>query len=98
MKIKHLTRVARVGYVIVVREDKEIVKRINVIAGQLKGISRMVEEKRNFLEIITQIASVKASLEQIEDSLIEIQEKNLDKETMKLFKIFKSKYIKQTNK
>ena len=39
--------------------------RLNKIAGQVSGLQRMVETERPCLEMLQQLASVKAALEQI---------------------------------
>lgn len=39
--------------------------RLNIISGQVKGISRMIEEYRNCEEILGQIASVENALKSV---------------------------------
>lgn len=41
----------------------KLLQRIRKIKGQLKGIEKMITEKRNCMEIIQQIKAVKAALE-----------------------------------
>ena len=41
---------------------EDLVKRLNKIIGQMNGIKRMVEDKRECPDILTQIASVRAAL------------------------------------
>ena len=43
--------------------DKKIKLRVNRIAGQVAGIQRMVEEDRYCVEILNQIAAVRAALD-----------------------------------
>ena len=47
-----------------------LVKRLNRIEGQVRGLSRMVEEDRYCIDIITQIAAVRAALGKVEDELL----------------------------
>lgn len=44
---------------------KEIEERLNKIAGQLKGIARMVSENKESLELLSQITSAKAALSKV---------------------------------
>jgi DNA-binding FrmR family transcriptional regulator len=44
---------------------KEIEDRLNKIAGQLKGISRMVADDKESLELLSQITSAKAALSKV---------------------------------
>lgn len=45
-------------------------KRLSRIEGQVRGLSRMVEEDRYCIDIITQIAAVRAALGRAEDELL----------------------------
>lgn len=45
-------------------------KRLNRIEGQVRGLSRMVDEDRYCIDIITQIAAVRAALAKVEDELL----------------------------
>lgn len=45
-------------------------KQLNRIAGQVKGISKMIEEKRYCTEILTQIKAVKSSMSSVEKKII----------------------------
>lgn len=46
-------------------------KRLNRVEGQVRGISKMVEEKRYCLDIVHQIKAVKAALSSIESKIVE---------------------------
>lgn len=46
------------------------VKRLNRIEGQVRGLSRMVEENRYCIDIVTQIAAVRAALRRVEEDLL----------------------------
>lgn len=45
-------------------------KRLNKIEGQVRGIARMVEEKRYCIDVITQIAAVRAALRRVEEAVL----------------------------
>ena len=45
-------------------------KRLNRIEGQVRGISKMVEDKRYCIDIITQIAAVQSALRRVEEAIL----------------------------
>jgi DNA-binding FrmR family transcriptional regulator len=45
-------------------------KRLNRIEGQVRGLSRMVEEDRYCIDIITQVHAVRAALRKVEDEIL----------------------------
>ena len=45
-------------------------KRLNRIEGQVRGLSRMVDEDRYCIDIITQIGAVRAALSRVEEELL----------------------------
>ncbi len=45
-------------------------KRLNRIEGQVRGLARMVEEDRYCIDIVTQIAAVRAALRRVEESVL----------------------------
>ncbi|MBN9588070.1 MAG: transcriptional regulator [Alphaproteobacteria bacterium 64-11] len=45
-------------------------KRLGRIEGQVRGLSRMVDEDRYCIDIVTQIAAVRAALGRVEDELL----------------------------
>jgi DNA-binding FrmR family transcriptional regulator len=47
-----------------------VLKRLNRIEGQVRGLGRMVEEDRYCIDIITQIGAVKAALTKVEEELL----------------------------
>ena len=47
-----------------------ILKRLSRIEGQVRGLSRMVEEDRYCIDIVTQIAAVRAALRRAEDEIL----------------------------
>ena len=46
------------------------IKRLNRIEGQVRGLSRMVEESRYCIDIITQISAVRAALRRVEEEVL----------------------------
>jgi len=45
-------------------------KRLGRIEGQVRGLSRMVEEDRHCIDIVTQIAAVRAALRRVEEEIL----------------------------
>ena len=45
-------------------------KRLNRIEGQVRGLGRMVEEDRYCIDIVTQIAAVRAALRRLEEEIL----------------------------
>jgi DNA-binding FrmR family transcriptional regulator len=45
-------------------------KRLGRIEGQVKGLSRMVEAERYCIDIVTQIAAVRAALRRAEEEIL----------------------------
>ena len=45
-------------------------KRLSRIEGQVRGLARMVEEERYCIDIVTQIAAVRAALRRVEEELL----------------------------
>ncbi len=45
-------------------------KRLQRIEGQVRGISRMLEEDRYCIDIITQITAVRAALRRVEEEIL----------------------------
>lgn len=54
------------------RDDIKLttVKRLNRIEGQVRGLTRMVEDDRYCIDIVTQIAAVRAALDRAEDEIL----------------------------
>jgi DNA-binding FrmR family transcriptional regulator len=51
-------------------EKKTCLERLSRIEGQVRGITRMVEEDRYCIDIITQISAVQAALGKVEEALL----------------------------
>jgi DNA-binding FrmR family transcriptional regulator len=45
-------------------------KRFSRIEGQVRGLSRMVEEDRYCIDIVTQISAVRAALRRVEEEVL----------------------------
>lgn len=45
-------------------------KRLDRIAGQVRGIARMVDEDRYCIDIVTQISAVRAALRRAEEEIL----------------------------
>ncbi|MEE2691271.1 MAG: metal-sensitive transcriptional regulator [Pseudomonadota bacterium] len=48
----------------------DAVKRLNRIAGQVNGVSRMLEEDRYCIDVLTQMQAIKAALSKVEDLIL----------------------------
>ena len=45
-------------------------KRLNRIEGQVRGLAKMVDEDRYCIDVITQIAAVRAALDRVEEEIL----------------------------
>jgi DNA-binding FrmR family transcriptional regulator len=48
----------------------KVLKNLNRVEGQIRGISAMVQEDRYCIDIVTQIAAARAALSRIESDLL----------------------------
>ena len=48
----------------------QVTKRLRRIEGQVRGLSRMVEEERYCIDIVTQISAVRAALRRVEEEVL----------------------------
>ena len=48
----------------------DAISRLNRIAGQARGVARMLEEGRYCIEILTQLRAMKAALGRVEDMVL----------------------------
>ena len=54
------------------RENKpKLLNRLNRIEGQVRGIARMVDDDRYCIDIVTQIAAVRAALRRVEEAVLQ---------------------------
>jgi DNA-binding FrmR family transcriptional regulator len=51
-------------------DKPRLLNRLNRIEGQVRGISRMVEEDRYCIDVLTQIHAVRAALVRVESELL----------------------------
>jgi DNA-binding FrmR family transcriptional regulator len=57
-----------VGY----REDKEkLLRRLARVEGQVRGVSKMVEEERYCIDVLTQIGAIQAALDKVALGLLD---------------------------
>jgi DNA-binding FrmR family transcriptional regulator len=47
-----------------------VLKRLNRIEGQVRGLSRMVEHDRYCIDIVTQLSAVRAALRRAEEEIL----------------------------
>ena len=54
------------------RKDSKasVQKRLGRIEGQVRGLSKMVDEDRYCIDIVTQISAVRAALRRVEDEVL----------------------------
>jgi DNA-binding FrmR family transcriptional regulator len=50
--------------------DEDTINRLRKIEGQIRGIIRMVENRRECIDIITQINAVEAALRKVQDRIL----------------------------
>ena len=60
------------GYMSIMQQDTKIacVKRLNRIEGQVRGLVRMVDDDRYCIDVVTQIAAVRAALARVEEEVL----------------------------
>ena len=51
-------------------EQKDLLRRLNRIEGQVRGIKRMVDEERYCVDILTQVSAVQAALNSFNKKLL----------------------------
>ena len=45
-------------------------KRLNRVEGQIRGLSRMVEEDRYCIDVVTQVSAARAALRRLEEVIL----------------------------
>src|SRR5216683_7109359 len=60
------------GYIAVMRKEAKTscLRRLSRIEGQVRGLARMVEDDRYCIDIVTQIAAVRAALRKAEEEIL----------------------------
>lgn len=84
--------------------QEQVIRNLNRIEGQVRGLKRMVEEGTYCIDVITQTQAVKSAISAVEDRLLEnhlshcaveqVQKndaKRMVEEVMKVFKLAKKK-------
>lgn len=57
-------------------EKKKLIKRLNIIEGQIKGISQMITEDRYCDDVLIQIAAVNKALQSLGNQVLDSHLKN----------------------
>ena len=50
--------------------EEDILQRLKKIEGQIKGLQRMVEDKRDCEQIVTQVLAVRAALDRVGGEIV----------------------------
>ena len=50
---------------------KKVLRRLNIVQGQLKGLAKMVDEEKYCVDIITQSSAIKEALSGVEDLILQ---------------------------
>jgi DNA-binding FrmR family transcriptional regulator len=60
------------GYIAAMRQDAKasVLKRLQRIEGQVRGLARMVEDDRYCIDVVTQISAVRAALRRAEEEVL----------------------------
>ena len=67
-----VVKVAQAAHPLVARHDKAgLVKRLNRIEGQVRGIGRMIDEDRYCIDVLTQVSAVQSALDALALQLLE---------------------------
>lgn len=68
----HVDNYTPYRYVSIMQNETKVAvqKRFNRIEGQVRGLSRMVEEGRYCIDIVTQISAVRAALRRAEEEIL----------------------------
>ena len=51
-------------------ERNATIRRLNRIEGQVRGISRMIEQERYCIDVLQQLQAVKSALARVEDAVL----------------------------
>jgi DNA-binding FrmR family transcriptional regulator len=51
-------------------KNPKILARLSRIEGQVRGVSRMIEEERYCIDVLTQLQAVKAALKKVEEDVL----------------------------
>ena len=53
------------------KKKKQLIKRLNIIEGQVRGIKQMIEDDRYCDDVLTQMLAVNKALESLENVILE---------------------------
>ena len=83
---------------------KSVHRRLKIIAGQVQGVQKMVDEETYCIDVITQISAIRKALSSVEDVMLEshlstcaveqmkgTQQKQAIDEIMSVYKLSKKK-------
>jgi DNA-binding FrmR family transcriptional regulator len=80
------------------KDRSTLVRRLNIIEGQIRGLKDMIENDKYCIDIITQTSAVKQALSSVEDALMEshlstclvnqIQKGQTEKATKEILKVY----------
>ena len=83
------------------KNKQQIVRRLKILEGQVRGLQEMVEEGVYCIDVITQTSAVKQGLSNVEDLLLEnhlgscildqVQSGQTDKARDEILKVYKLK-------
>jgi DNA-binding FrmR family transcriptional regulator len=51
-------------------KDPKLLARLSRIEGQVRGVSRMIEEDRYCIDVLNQIQAIKAALKKVEEDIL----------------------------
>ena len=51
-------------------DKSAIVRRLNRIEGQVRGVSKMIDEERYCMDVLQQIQAIKAAISRVEDAVL----------------------------
>ena len=66
----HAHRAHHARHAVVQPHKTALLKRLNRIEGQARGVAKMVEEDRYCVDILTQINAVRAALHKVEEQIL----------------------------
>ena len=60
------------GYMASMKSDtkQSCIKRLGRVEGQVRGVTRMVEDDRYCIDVVTQISAVRAALRKVEEEVL----------------------------
>ena len=59
------------SYIVSENDQKYFVKRLNIIGGQINGLTKMINEERSYEEVLIQLAAVTSSLKTLGKKILE---------------------------